>query len=305
MSDDTCPLCKGNGAEILDDGRDYFVSDGKSDRFCIHYCANCHIGYSTPPLADEELAQYYPDDFEAFVPKKSYKAYLQRLKYKDDLKIIKKNGFGENSSIFEVGAGRGEFLAEAKKLGYLVEGAEPGSAGRRYAMDNFGIRLSDEWAANIVYNKKYDVIILRHVLAHLGEPLNVLKHIMNNGLRPGGLLFLKLPRSDSWEARLLRQFWDGYDLPRHRIHYTREGILSLLNSLGFENVRARGEIVPLYLMRGIQYYGSHGSSVVLKWMAKAFSCLPYMVRFAFCQCIVIMLLPLGTGRMIVEAKKQA
>lgn len=298
-----CPQCSEIGTPFLSDGRDFFVFDGNSDCFELYFCEKCNIGYSLPAMTDERLAPYYPDDFEAFVPKRSFSAFLQRLKYKSDLNIIGRGLSTEGASIFEIGAGRGEFLAEAVKNGFTVDGVEPGAAGRKYAQAVFKISLSSSHAREINFSKSYDVVVMRHVLEHINDPLPLLKRIYNDGLFGGGGLFLKLPRLDSWEARLFGKFWHGLDLPRHRVHFTKAGIVKLLVDSGFNDVKVTQEITPLDVMRSVQYYGRHGSPGLWRSMAKLFSKSPKPVKFLICQLWGIVMMPFGPGRMIVTARK--
>lgn len=302
---DLCPICKEKGGVLIREGRDFFVLDGNSDRFEVRFCENCHVGYTTPYLTDQELSRYYPENYEAYIPKKSLMARLQRLKYKGDLKKIGKKTphNGEAARILEIGAGRGEFLAEARKIGFLVEGVEPGEAGRRFAKENLDIDLSGDLAAEIVYNKRYDVVVMRHVLEHLNQPVPVLERIIGEGLKPRGLLFLKIPRLDSWETRLFGRFCDAFDFPRHRVHFTKRGISEILSSLGYRDIKIRSEVVPTSILRSVRYYSRHGASGAVNFAAKAFTAMPYIVRFLICQVIGFALLPFGSGRMIVVAKK--
>lgn len=303
LSENSCPKCSEIGTPFLRGGRDFFVFHGNSDCFELYFCETCNIGYSLPAMTDERLAPYYPDDFEAFVPKRSLSAFLQKLKYKSDLNIIGRCLSTERASLFEIGAGRGEFLAEAMKNGFLVEGVEPGAAGRKYAQEVFEISLSNSHAKDINFSKSYDVIVMRHVLEHINDPLLLLKHIYNDGLLEGGSLFLKLPRLDSWEARLFGKFWHGLDLPRHRVHFTKAGIVKLLIDSGFNDVKVIKEITPLDIMRSVQYCGEHGSFILGKFIAKLFSNLPKPVKFLSCQLLGVVMAPFGPGRMIVTARK--
>lgn len=303
MMDLLCPICNKEGKLFVREGRDFFVHEGKSEPFNVYFCEVCKAGYTTPFLSDLKLSQYYPEDYEAYKPKKGFVAYIQRLKYKGDLKIIKKLINGEGKKLFEIGAGRGESLAEAQKAGFFIGGAEPGEAGRSFAQENFGISLRNEWASDIVYEKKYDVVVLRHVIEHLNYPVPVIENIFKNGLSTGGLLFLKLPRLDSWETKLFGKFSDTFDFPRHRVHFTRQGLYNILDGLGFTDIQIMSEVVPLGLIRSIQYYSCYGPSGLRRFLAKLFSCLPGSLKILFAQLVGFVMQPFGSGRMIVTARK--
>ncbi|MFA6551851.1 MAG: class I SAM-dependent methyltransferase, partial [Patescibacteria group bacterium] len=184
----TCPLCQKQADLLIANGKDYFILQGKSADFEINYCAGCQTAFSLPVLTDQELEPYYPENYEAYVGKKRFLGWLQTLKYKADLKFIKKIIKKDQASIFEIGAGRGEFLAAAVKFGFKVNGLEPSQAGRDFAQKNYKLRLQPGFASDLVFEQKYDLVIARHVFEHLNNPWQVLKKIIDNGLTPGGYL---------------------------------------------------------------------------------------------------------------------
>jgi SAM-dependent methyltransferase len=296
-----CPLCQKQTDLLVAGGKDYFILQGQSADFNINYCANCQTAFSLPILTDQELEPYYPKNYEAYVSKKNFLRWLQILKYKTDLKFIKKIIKKNKASIFEIGAGRGEFLAEAKKIGFSVDGIEPGKAGREAAKALFNIDLIFGYANELNFNERYNAIIVRHVFEHLGEPVKVLEKI-KTGLADGGILFLKLPRLDSWEAKFFKKYWHGYDLPRHRLHYSAEGITKLLQNFGFSQIKITKEAVPSDIIRSVQYYSANENNLLSK-IFKLYLFLPSAVKLVLAQLAAIIFFPFKSGRMIVTAKK--
>ena len=113
-----CRLC-GQNVKVLHEGvKDYNVGAAK-DEFKIVYCDSCKLGFCWPyDLSDEYLAACYPSDYEPYKSKKGLLDLLQQSKYKQDIRKLsqysKAHG-GKLSSIYEIGAGRGEFLHVFKK----------------------------------------------------------------------------------------------------------------------------------------------------------------------------------------------
>ena len=194
-------------------------------------------------------------------------------------------------------------MHEAQKVGFAVSGAEPGSAGREYAKKHFCLDIINEWASDIVYEKKYDVVVLRHVVEHLNHPVPVLENIFKNGLNKGGILFLKLPRLDSWETKFFGRFCDTFDFPRHRVHFTKGGLYDLLTRLGFVDIQIVPEVVPAPIIRSIQYYGKYGASSLGRFFANLFNKLPKPLMILICQLFGFVMIPFSPGRMIVVARK--
>ena len=299
-----CRICGGMTKVLFNDGADFFLLDGRSPAFGVSYCSICEIGYSFPALPPDEFSIYYPDDFEAYVPKKTFWGFLQKIKYGSDLKKISAYLDPGQKFLFEVGAGRGEFLRAAKDRGFEVSGIEPGGQGVRFAASQYDIHLNQVFASEMRFERPWDVIVARHVLEHLDGFRECLEKIYQKGLARGGLLFLKLPRMDSWEAKKFGKFWHGFDLPRHRVHFTKGGLSRILKGIGFCEIFIQGEVVAEDMIRSIRYHALHAAPGIQKILAQCFNSLPHGLKFMICQLAGYLLCPWGAGRMIVVARKR-
>lgn len=301
--DEKCPLCGETMRVLFTDGKDFFILRGQSPDFSIYFCDSCKIGFSYPILNEEELKEYYPDNYEAYVPKNNLLAILQIKKYKSDLKkIIQVAHSDKKLGLYEIGAGRGEFLNVAITENFNVNGSEPGLIGVKYAKENYRIELTNQYSDEIKFSQKYDIVVLRHVLEHINDFTGCLKNILDNGLTKDGVLFLKLPRTDSWEARFFGKYWHGYDLPRHRVHFTKKGIKKLLDNIGYSGICIKNEVVPYDTIRSIEYYGKCGQRKICKFLAKIFSSWPQLLKISLAYLAGILLF-YKAGRMVVFAKR--
>ncbi len=101
----------------------------------------------------------------------------------------------ESKSILEVGSADGSFLSFFKKSGWSFKGLEfneymINKAGRQY-----GIALERKHILDInPSSERYDIIAMSHVLEHLTDPAEVLRHCKKL-LNPGGFVFIELPYS--------------------------------------------------------------------------------------------------------------
>lgn len=297
-----CPICKCEKSKLLfNDGHDYFIANGKSDDFSVYFCKECHMGYSTPFLTEKELSKYYPDDFEAYVPKKSLMGYLQKIKYRQDLKLIKKSLNIKNLNditFFEIGAGRGEFLHETQIQGCHIEGIEPGEKGVKFAKENYNINLQLGFASELKFKKKYDVIVMRHVLEHLNNFKGCLENIKKYGLNKNGILFIKVPNIAGWESKLFGKYYHGFDLPRHRFHFTSTGIIKLLQQIDFDNTIVFDEYISNDCIRSLFNYIKYSKSSSRK-LLYIFIIMPKMLLyFLITPIFLIISFLFGPGRMI-------
>lgn len=140
--------------------------------------------------------------------------------------------------LLDAGAGRGRFVAAARRAGYEAVGLEPSNRGVWAARELDVPVIQSTIAAADLADGSLDAITLWHVLEHLDDPSESLARLAG-WLRPGGALLVGVPNLGSWQARVCPARWYHLDVPRHRVHYTVPGLKALLGRHGFEPVRTR------------------------------------------------------------------
>ncbi len=73
---------------------------------------------------------------------------------------------------------------------------------------------------------------MAHTIEHLPSPSGTVAEI-RRVLKLGGRLVLWLPNADSVAARILGEWWLGWDAPRHLYDFTPATLGSLLGETGF------------------------------------------------------------------------
>ncbi len=81
-----------------------------------------------------------------------------------------------------------------------------------------------------------DAVTLWHVLEHLDEPRDALARIAP-WLEPGGDVLVAVPNLASIQASIGGERWYHLDVPRHRVHFTADGLVELLVATGFRPCR--------------------------------------------------------------------
>jgi 2-polyprenyl-3-methyl-5-hydroxy-6-metoxy-1,4-benzoquinol methylase len=96
----------------------------------------------------------------------------------------------------------------------------------------------------------FDVITLWHVLEHVYDLKARLKQLKRI-LKPNGTMFIAVPNSASWDAKHYKKYWDGYDVPRHIHHFSRESFVKLFEENGFKIEKIKGMLfdAPYISMR--------------------------------------------------------
>jgi SAM-dependent methyltransferase len=132
--------------------------------------------------------------------------------------------------LLDAGAGRGRFVAAARRAGYDAAGIEADPA--RAAVAGPAVRATAVEDAAIEA-ASLDAITCWHVLEPVADPGAATARLAS-WLRPGGVLLVGAPNLASLQARLGGARWYHLDLPRHRTHFTVAGLHALLARHGLQ-----------------------------------------------------------------------
>lgn len=151
------------------------------------------------------------------------------------LTFLARAGARPPGRLLDIGAGRGRFVAQARAAGWVADGIEPSLRGVTGARA-LGVELQQAGVDDaVVAPASLDAATLWHVLEHLDDPGAALARIAA-WLRPGGLVVVGVPNLGSVQARAGGARWYHLDVPRHRTHFTVQGLHALLRRSGLEPV---------------------------------------------------------------------
>jgi SAM-dependent methyltransferase len=138
--------------------------------------------------------------------------------------------------VLDIGCGSGGYLAILAELGWKCSGVETGAKSRAYAQTVLGLDVREGPLEACGFpDASFDVVTLWHVIEHLPDPRATLREI-RRVLKPDGLLLLRTPNVESWEASLFRGNWYGLDAPRHLYLFSPATLELLLRQCGFEAI---------------------------------------------------------------------
>lgn len=226
-----CPICKGKTFLPNGDCVDYTVSH---ETFHIKQCQQCQLAITSPRPENDQLGSYYnSQEYISHSGKSSggigsiYKvARSFALNWKKNL--IKQ--FKAGGTALDFGCGTGEFIHTLQNHGWSVQGVEPSETARRKASDLNGNIVKENLSQ--LEEKKFDVITAWHVLEHvpnLTETITQLKSLLSTK----GVLLIAVPNYQSPDSHQYKNYWAGYDVPRHLWHFSKESMTQLLHSQGF------------------------------------------------------------------------
>jgi 2-polyprenyl-3-methyl-5-hydroxy-6-metoxy-1,4-benzoquinol methylase len=239
-----------------------FVATGES--FDLHRCNSCSFLFTNPRPRANEIGPYYQSDrYVSHAGDKQnlsfmYKVYdvVRDYSIKQKLKLIK--SYHPNGKLMDLGCGLGYFLdGVVKDKTFDALGVDVSTEAIDYVKQKFGYAVLGEDKLDTIEEHSFDVITQWHVLEHvhlLNERMQQLKKI----LKPNGTLFIAVPNSNSWDAKHYKEFWDGYDVPRHLYHFNQKSFGLLMQKHGFEVIQTKPMVfdAPYISMRSEVHKGS-------------------------------------------------
>lgn len=235
----SCNLCGSDRSERLWEGRDWGY--GGPGQFTMVRCTECGLIFLNPRPEADEMAIYYPDDYEPYQRTRSAMRSrlgdaLQRLKLGSRLRIIRNLRAG--GDLLDIGCGSGGFLREMARLdGWRAKGVEINRRAVDFGREQLGLDVRHGQVMDARFpDGSFDVVTMWDVLEHVRDPRRTLDEIRRI-LRPGGLLVCSTPHAGSLDARLFGRYWIGYDFPRHLYVFSPSTLGPLLAKAGLRPER--------------------------------------------------------------------
>lgn len=236
-----CPLCGSDHSKPFDQR----LFRGK--QVTNQVCSDCGMVYQKPRMTDEELTQYYQSDYRIQYQAgegPSQKDLRTQLGRAQSLTRFVMSQVRSVTRHLDIGCSAGLLLKNIHEAYHCQSiGIEPGNAYRKYARDiGFTVYPSLETAEE-AEKSRFDLISMAHVLEHLPQPTDYLRHLRSELLGENGCLLIEVPNlyaHDSFETA-------------HTVAYSRHTLLQTLHKAGFveKNLevhgRPRSTVIPLYL----------------------------------------------------------
>ena len=223
-----CALC----------GSDNTIDVTKKGQFGIpthvSICKNCGLMYLSPRWTNERYTQFYIHEYEKYYPRvpgvkenefANIKLIVERIKRHNALSV-------NPGHVLDIGVGFGESLLYLKRNVYQQAGysaIEPSKVCVDFLQEQ-GIQVisnsvDTDWTSP--YEKKFDLIIMRHVAEHLLQPVEALKKIASV-LSDRGILYLAVP--DAYHPVL--PLTSYYFRTVHTYYFNEDTIRELMEQAG-------------------------------------------------------------------------
>jgi 2-polyprenyl-3-methyl-5-hydroxy-6-metoxy-1,4-benzoquinol methylase len=232
-----CPLCASDKSFDLTK-----LFSSKDMPVCI--CKKCSLVYLNPRHSNEWYESYYKnsslrvDDNNRRKEIALYEEKQYQIKGKSVLNFISSNCNIEidRMSVLEVGCTSGGILRYFKDSGAAsVAGVDPESEYVDYGKNLSGINIYNGFLDEFYKNNKdkYNVIIMRHVVEHLFDPLTNLE-LVNSLLDEDGVLFVETP---SLYSMGIKNTWRKNFIVEHPVIYSNKTLGLVLKRSGFKIIK--------------------------------------------------------------------
>lgn len=239
----------------------------------IIQCETCGYNHIDPIPTQEEIEQFYRDNYHETVKKfpyeqitaeiiaqhqewlKSNRLYIEAYEKVMDLKKT------VSLKMIDLGCGNNLLVKFFQNYGWQVTAIEPSPSARKY-LQKFGVEALDGTAETVdsLSLGNLSFVNIDFVLEHLRNPGEALRKVYGL-METGGVLRVSVP-NDFSEGQLAYKEKFKVDprwvcLPDHINYFTFDSLHNLLAKAGFKEVY-RTTVFPLefLLMGGINYYAS-------------------------------------------------
>ncbi len=141
--------------------------------------------------------------------------------------------FDKAGAVLDIGSAAGFILKGLTDCGWRGEGIEVNDRMADYARKELGLDVHTGTIESFHTEKKYDLICLIQVIAHLINPRKAIE-LSCNMLSEKGLILVETWNHRSCTARLFGRHWHEYSPPSVLHWFSKESIHRLMDQFGFE-----------------------------------------------------------------------
>jgi len=234
-----CETCHSEELEVLapERVRKFFVTDHAemAIAYGVMACKRCGMVFLNPRMGGTTLKEYYSRQSRMPRQNMDHASPSYRFMCMQAELIGRHKKLKENDNVLEIGCAEGYFLRllNEKHEGLLnVHGIEPSEKYADQAAENVqSIHLHRSTLAEAELSADFfDLIVIRHVLEHLPNPVDALK-IMRNVLKHDGVVYIEVPDL----ATVSPTISDCYG-PEHLSYFTEETLTASLARAGLSPV---------------------------------------------------------------------
>jgi SAM-dependent methyltransferase len=213
-----CPLCHSGDTAVFSKAKAIFT------------CRACDNSFRASPDAKH--------DYSRKIPMPDY--FASKLRSRHHYEFIEKNiGFRNIRRVLEIGSGDGALVRHirSRQKDIDISVIEPGSEFCGALEKIGGVKVINDYIENVEVTEKFDLVIMSHVLEHIGNPVETLRFVVDVLVREGGFLYLDVPNRD-YELRSVDSAMVAPEI--HLFFFDALGLVRILVDLGFGKEAVKG-----------------------------------------------------------------
>ena len=252
-----CPACGGAPRVPAFTAGDW-DDRGWEARWNYARCTSCNSVFADPQPSDAELTQAYGRSYGPYEPPGALVRLARPIVMREARALVA--AAPAQTVALDVGCGPGQMLERIRAAGWTgpLRGIEPNAEVARETSERVGVPVDVAPVESLPADlPRAGLIILRHVIEHVRDPLVVLEALAER-LEPNGVLYVGTPDARALAARAFGRHWHGWDPPRHLVVMPRGAVRTLLARAGFELVAERWDWAPQMWMASLSHRVSAG-----------------------------------------------
>ena len=237
----SCRWCGEEKYDVVVKGPDLLT--GLPGSFQFVKCNNCGLLRQNPYLNWKYLMKYYPDDYSSYQPQvpdvtSKQRQFDKRYGLWKRVKLVSK--YKPTGKWIDVGAGTGRVLQEAMRWEtWDLMGIEPVERAAEYIKIKTGLQVfGDRLEKFSGYENTFDIVTMWDVLEHFEDPIMAINKVREI-LRENGIYVFSIPNIKSWDLRVFKNYWVGYDLPRHLHLFSDVFLSTIMKKKGFKIIEKK------------------------------------------------------------------
>lgn len=223
-----CPVCEcTNHQPVLSSPKELVIVQ----------CTNCNFIFAKNIPSDEELAEYYGNNYYSINDEGIYTPHLtwhRRLKYQLFIWWITRFfPAKEKVKLLEIGCSQGDLLRELQNNPkFDACGLDFGGAPINYAR-SLGLNVQQGSLESMDFpSESFDLVVAIHTIEHLQNPIRTLTEI-HRILKKGGLFFVVVPCISHIKAKRSGKNWKYWG-KGHLWYFSTKTMALFVNKFGFD-----------------------------------------------------------------------
>lgn len=227
-----CLVCGSNNHELISDRGQFNIP------LRVVICKDCGLVFLNPRWTKQRYAAFYKTEYDRYYRPAISDQKTEASVSSDDLicaRLKNNTGLEQNKCqrILDIGSGTGESLLRLNTIfPYARMYAIESSDSSRFFLEKNMIKVitsdvDDQWFKQ--YQNTFDLVIMRHVLEHFLNPLEVLKKVRQT-LSSTGLIYIAVPDNMNPSHYLLKKWFRVV----HTYYFSSRSLENLLALAGFE-----------------------------------------------------------------------